>query len=262
VPELEWSETARADLLAIVDYISDDNPDAAQRLKDDIEAKAAKLTEFPRLYRIGRIGNTREMVVWSNFIVVYDERLFHRAHLARVARCPAMAARPMTLISMPQWPPISAEQYPEGMPEELVALLPNLHAACVMVLSAVYEHELYRAFGRDRSFIGKVSGTDVAPAIGLPFLWDVSVALAAAAYHSHGPSLHDLAAVRRARNPATWCSAEARIYAICSAVVAQMVTYSVNRSRSGSAPALGRDARFLRGEIRPAEIAIVPPPER
>ena len=31
---LEWREAARADLLAIVDYISDDNPDAAQRLKD------------------------------------------------------------------------------------------------------------------------------------------------------------------------------------------------------------------------------------
>lgn len=30
-------------MLAIVDYISDDNPDAAQRLKDDIEAKATKL---------------------------------------------------------------------------------------------------------------------------------------------------------------------------------------------------------------------------
>jgi plasmid stabilization system protein ParE len=28
---LEWRETARADLLAIVDYISDDNPDAAQQ---------------------------------------------------------------------------------------------------------------------------------------------------------------------------------------------------------------------------------------
>jgi len=40
---LEWRETARADLLAIVDYISDDNPDAAQRLKDEIKAKAAKL---------------------------------------------------------------------------------------------------------------------------------------------------------------------------------------------------------------------------
>ncbi|ENZ96486.1 plasmid stabilization system [Xanthomonas fragariae LMG 25863] len=35
MPELEWLQPARADLLAIVDYISDDNPDAAQRLKDD-----------------------------------------------------------------------------------------------------------------------------------------------------------------------------------------------------------------------------------
>lgn len=39
MPALEWRETARADLLAIVDYISDDNPDAVQRLKDDIEAR-------------------------------------------------------------------------------------------------------------------------------------------------------------------------------------------------------------------------------
>ncbi|WP_268904478.1 MULTISPECIES: type II toxin-antitoxin system RelE/ParE family toxin [Enterobacteriaceae] len=50
MPELEWSQSARADLLAIVDYISDDNPDAAQWLKDDIEAKAAKLPEHPKLY--------------------------------------------------------------------------------------------------------------------------------------------------------------------------------------------------------------------
>lgn len=40
---LEWRHTARADLLAILDYTSDDNPDAAQRLKDDIEAKVARL---------------------------------------------------------------------------------------------------------------------------------------------------------------------------------------------------------------------------
>jgi addiction module RelE/StbE family toxin len=76
VPDLEWLETARADLLAIIDYISDDNPDAAQRLKDDIEAKAAKLPEFPRLYRPGRIEGTREMVVWANFILVYQEDAF------------------------------------------------------------------------------------------------------------------------------------------------------------------------------------------
>lgn len=71
--ELEWSQPARADLLAIVDYISDDNPDAAQWLKDDIESKAARLPEHPRLYRVGRIEGTREMVVRANYIVVYTE---------------------------------------------------------------------------------------------------------------------------------------------------------------------------------------------
>jgi plasmid stabilization system protein ParE len=44
---LEWLELARIDLLGIVDYISDDNLEAAQRVKDDIEAKAEKLPDFP-----------------------------------------------------------------------------------------------------------------------------------------------------------------------------------------------------------------------
>ncbi len=73
MPVIEWRETARADLLAIVDYISDDNPDAAQRLKDDIEAKASKLPEHPKLYRAGRVPGTREMVVRSNYLVIYAE---------------------------------------------------------------------------------------------------------------------------------------------------------------------------------------------
>jgi len=54
VPELEWLELARMDLLGIVDYISDDNPEAAQRVKDDIEAKAEKLPDFPKMGQIGR----------------------------------------------------------------------------------------------------------------------------------------------------------------------------------------------------------------
>lgn len=71
MPVLEWHDAARADLLAIVDYISDHNPDAAQQLKDDIEAKVAKLPEFPRMYRPGRVEGTREMLVRANYIVVY-----------------------------------------------------------------------------------------------------------------------------------------------------------------------------------------------
>ena len=64
--KLEWRDTARQDLLAIIDYIAEENPDAAQRLKDDIEAKAALLPERPQLHRVGRVDGTREMVVRSS----------------------------------------------------------------------------------------------------------------------------------------------------------------------------------------------------
>lgn len=73
MPALEWRETARADLLAIADYIADDNPNAAQRLVDDIEAKVAKLTEHPKLYRTGRVAGTKEMLVRGNYVVIYAE---------------------------------------------------------------------------------------------------------------------------------------------------------------------------------------------
>lgn len=70
---VEWRETARVDLLSIVDYISDDNPDAAKHLKDDIEARVAALPKHPQMYRIGREPGTREMVVRSSYVVVYME---------------------------------------------------------------------------------------------------------------------------------------------------------------------------------------------
>jgi toxin ParE1/3/4 len=75
VPNLEWKATAIADLLAIIDYISDDNPDAAQALKDEIEDKASHLPDHPQMYRVGRIDGTREMVVRPNYIVVYAENI-------------------------------------------------------------------------------------------------------------------------------------------------------------------------------------------
>lgn len=73
VHEIEWKEPAIADLLQIIDYISDDNPSAAQTLKDDIETRVANLAENPRLYKTGRVSGTREMVVRPNYVVVYQE---------------------------------------------------------------------------------------------------------------------------------------------------------------------------------------------
>ena len=71
--DLEWTALAVADLTVIVDYISDDNPEAAQALKEDIETRVSQLRENPRLYRVGRVDGTREMVVRSNYLVVYAE---------------------------------------------------------------------------------------------------------------------------------------------------------------------------------------------
>ncbi len=70
---LSWRQTARDDLLAIIGYIADDNPDAAQELKDEIEARAAELTVYPQMYKSGRVPGTREMVVRANYVVVYTE---------------------------------------------------------------------------------------------------------------------------------------------------------------------------------------------
>lgn len=74
MPVLEWTKDARGDLLAIVDYISDDSPEAAQRLLEDIKAKATALLQHPKLYRTGRVAGTREMVVRSDYVVVYREQ--------------------------------------------------------------------------------------------------------------------------------------------------------------------------------------------
>jgi addiction module RelE/StbE family toxin len=92
VVKLEWLELARGDLLGIINYISDDNPDAAQRLKNDIEAKIEQLLNFPKIGRPGRIDGTRELIALANYIVVYQEINFS----IRILR---------VLHAAQQWPP-------------------------------------------------------------------------------------------------------------------------------------------------------------
>lgn len=73
MPDLEWKAPAVADLMAIVDYISDDNPDAAQALMEEIQGKVSLLPAHPKRCRRGRVEGTRELVVRPNYIVVYTE---------------------------------------------------------------------------------------------------------------------------------------------------------------------------------------------
>ena len=67
-----WRPEARADRIAIMEYIAQDSPLAAIDLDDEIEAKVDALPQHPKLYRAGRVPGTREMVVRPNFIVIYE----------------------------------------------------------------------------------------------------------------------------------------------------------------------------------------------
>ena len=90
--EVVWLQAARTDLLTIVDYISDDNPDAAQQVKDDIEKKVETLQTFPKMGRTGRVDGSRELVTLSNYVVVYQDA----PDLIRILR---------VLHAAQQWPP-------------------------------------------------------------------------------------------------------------------------------------------------------------
>ncbi|KVD60437.1 type II toxin-antitoxin system RelE/ParE family toxin [Burkholderia ubonensis] len=66
---------AEEDLLGILEFIGEDDPDAALALVHTIREKAEGLRARPRLYRAGRVSGTsgtREMVVHHNYIVVYS----------------------------------------------------------------------------------------------------------------------------------------------------------------------------------------------
>lgn len=61
-----------ADLDSIVDHIALENPSAALDIWDDIERQIERLRDFPRSGRIGRVPETRELVVSGTpYIVVY-----------------------------------------------------------------------------------------------------------------------------------------------------------------------------------------------
>lgn len=72
VSDPEWGSRARADLLAILEYVADENPAAARRLLDEIRAKAETLRSYPKRFRAGRVKGTREMVLGS-YLVIYAE---------------------------------------------------------------------------------------------------------------------------------------------------------------------------------------------
>lgn len=72
VTRVRWTRTALSDLIAIGDYIEQDNPVAARSVVNRLHQAGERLIEFPERGRVGRVDGTRELVIPSlPFIIVY-----------------------------------------------------------------------------------------------------------------------------------------------------------------------------------------------
>ena len=67
-----WSPQAREDLISLFTYVTEDNLQAAKKLRDLILSKVELLTNMPHLGRPGRVPGTKELVIDNTpYIIPY-----------------------------------------------------------------------------------------------------------------------------------------------------------------------------------------------
>jgi toxin ParE1/3/4 len=69
---VRWRVSARAQFRSLLDYISDRNEAAADRLEASFEERIARLGEAPAIGRPGRVKDTREFILHPNYIAIYQ----------------------------------------------------------------------------------------------------------------------------------------------------------------------------------------------
>jgi toxin ParE1/3/4 len=69
---VKWLRKALKNLEQAYEYIAEDNPDAAVQVVLKIQSAATQLAEFPLLGKVGRVEQTRELVIaHTPYILVY-----------------------------------------------------------------------------------------------------------------------------------------------------------------------------------------------
>ena len=67
-----WTSAAEQDRADILDFIGRDKPLAAIGMDERFGDAAGRLSAHPLLGRAGRVAGTRELVVHTSYILVYD----------------------------------------------------------------------------------------------------------------------------------------------------------------------------------------------
>lgn len=70
---IRWTNPARRTLAEHITFIAQDNPDAAERVRDAIIAAVESLADTPHRGRPGQRAGTRELVItkFPSYLVVY-----------------------------------------------------------------------------------------------------------------------------------------------------------------------------------------------
>jgi toxin ParE1/3/4 len=90
---IKWLRTALRNLDHHAIYIAKDNPDAARKAVERVQAAVGRLTQHPNMGRIGRVPGTRELIVGGTpWVIVYRIR----AHAVEIIR---------VLHGAQKWPP-------------------------------------------------------------------------------------------------------------------------------------------------------------
>ena len=70
--EIVWRQAALNDLEAIREFIAENNPVAAARVRAAVRAAVERLAVYPNLGRAGRVEGTRELIIAGTpFIAAY-----------------------------------------------------------------------------------------------------------------------------------------------------------------------------------------------
>lgn len=73
--KLIWTKQAIADLNAAYDYVAEASPESAGIIIERIEKSLDSLQQFPEMGRLGRVKETRELIVpRTPFILPYRVR--------------------------------------------------------------------------------------------------------------------------------------------------------------------------------------------
>ena len=82
--EIFWTQTAEKNLDYIQEYIAADNPSAALQTVLDIIRAVSLLQDHPAMGRVGRVFNTRELIISKTPYIVPYRVHHHRIEILRV----------------------------------------------------------------------------------------------------------------------------------------------------------------------------------